>query len=608
MRLLFTIIFLITIVFNSGCTEKTSGVQRVPEWSKNAVWYQIFPERFFNGDTLNDPKSIDMQMAWPYFIPEGWEQREWTSDWYQQAEWEKKSGLDFYGATAIRRYGGDIEGIIQKLDYLNNLGVNAIYLNPVFESPSQHKYDATMYHHIDNNFGPDPEGDRKIWAEEDFSDPATWKWTSADKLFLELIAECHKRDMKIIIDGVFNHVGTSFWAFQDVIKKQQKSEYKDWFTIKKWENPETDENEFDYEGWVGIKDLPELKEDENGLIEPVKKHIFDIVRRWMDPNGDGDPSDGIDGWRLDVAEMVNIKFWKEFRKHVKSINPEAYLTGEIWWDDWSQNKMFNARPWLRGDAFDGVMNYRFTHFAKLLSINLKDKITPSQFADSLSTLYRDYEENAYSVMGMLGSHDTERFTTLIKNRDNLFDHYSRPEKDINYNIENIAGIERELQKMIIGLQFTLPGAPMIYYGDEAGMWGPDDPDCRKPMVWPDKKYDTEKVHPYGKERKPDSVYYDNNLYSWYKTLVEIRQENSCLKTGGVKFEITDDKNNVLMYKRYDNAGSILVLINNNDVKINYRIKNTGLNEMKDLISKSSIDLSKELELQPYQILILEGIK
>ena len=144
-----------------------------------------------------------------------------------------------------------------------------------------------MYHHVDNNFGPNPAEDEKIWATENPADPLTWKWTSADKLFLKLIQEVHKRGMKIILDGVFNHVGTSFWAFQDVVKNQQKSPFKDWFKIRAWDNPDTPENEFDYEGWSGVKDLPEIKKmDDGGLAPGFGEHIHAIIKRWMEPNGD----------------------------------------------------------------------------------------------------------------------------------------------------------------------------------------------------------------------------------------------------------------------------------------------------------------------------------
>jgi glycosidase len=253
-----------------------------------------------------------MEGAWPYFVPEGWQNHPWTSDWYKLQPWEAKTGHDFYWNAGVRRYGGDLQGVIDKLDYLQNLGITAIYLNPVFESPSLHKYDASMYHHIDNNFGPAPDVDREMWSKENPADPATWQWTPADKLFLKLISESHKRGMKIIIDGVFNHTGTQFWAFKDIVKNQQNSKYKDWYTINSWDDSAKG-TKFDYAGWYGVKDLPEIREDSTGLVKGPREHIHDIVKRWMDPNGDGDPSDGIDGWRLDVAEQVNHNFWKNFK-------------------------------------------------------------------------------------------------------------------------------------------------------------------------------------------------------------------------------------------------------------------------------------------------------
>ena len=331
----------------------------VPSWAKTAVWYQIFPERFRNGDPSNDPQRDDLIGSWPHEFPKNWQISDWTGDWYKLQPWESGGERGFYFHAQHRRYGGDLQGVIDKLDYLKELGITAIYFNPLFESPSLHKYDAAAFHHIDDNFGPDAAGDKAIVNQEDPVRPETWKWTSADRLFLKLIEEAHQRGIRIVIDGVFNHVGLNFWAFRDVMKHQQASVYKDWFTIYRWDDPATPENEFEYEGWAGVKELPEIREDENGLIHPFAQHVFDVIRRWMDPNGDGNPGDGIDGWRLDVAEKVGIPFWRDFRKVAKSINPDAYLVGEVWWENWSENKMFNAAPWLQGGVFDAVMNYRW---------------------------------------------------------------------------------------------------------------------------------------------------------------------------------------------------------------------------------------------------------
>ncbi|HYQ85689.1 MAG TPA: alpha-amylase family glycosyl hydrolase, partial [Bacteroidota bacterium] len=180
---------------------------QVPAWAKRAVWYQIFPERFRNGDPKNDPRVDDLAGSWPHETPARWSISPWTSDWYRLQPWESEDAKGFYYHAQLRRYGGDLQGVIDKLDYLSDLGVTALYFNPLFESPSLHKYDATMYHHIDNNFGPDPDGDRRLWAAENPADPKTWKWSAADSLFLRLLKEAHRRGMKVVLDGVFNHVG-----------------------------------------------------------------------------------------------------------------------------------------------------------------------------------------------------------------------------------------------------------------------------------------------------------------------------------------------------------------------------------------------------------------
>ncbi len=596
----------IFIIFLFTCT--ISFGQRVPAWAKTAVWYQIFPERFSNGDKQNDPTLEDMKGAWPYIFPKDFQTHPWTSDWYKLQPWEKNTGKDFYANVNIRRYGGDIQGIIDKLDYLKNLGITALYLNPIFESPSLHKYDASMYHHVDNNFGPNPNLDRNIWESENPNNPDTWKWTTADSLFLKLINDCHQRNIKIIIDGVFNHVGTTFWAFQDVIKNQEKSFYKNWFTIKSWDNPETIKNEFDYVGWYGIKDLPEFREDSTGLVKGPREHIFSIVKRWMDPNNDGNPNDGIDGWRLDVAEMVNINFWKDFRKLVKSINPNAYITGEIWWEDWQHNKMMNAAPWLQGNTFDAVMNYRFTRAVKKFISDVDSQITPSAFADSILTLQNDYPKENFSVlMNLLGSHDTERLASLTVNPDKWYDHGGTPKQDKSFNVRKPNKTERLKQKLMVGVQMTMPGAPMVYYGDEAGMWGGDDPDCRKPMVWPNLIYEDEATHPYGFKRPTDKVAFDSTLFKWYQKLISVRKDNIELSKGDLLFFLKNSKKNILGYKRiFNNKESIIIVNNNNfDNQINLTSSKKRLNNLLDNKSYLPNNDKYKIVLNPYEIVILK---
>ncbi len=611
-------VLLISLLFLLFSCAKNNAKQAasqpvVPQWAKEVVWYQIFPERFSNGDCFNDPTPQDMKGGWPYFTPKNWRISPWTSDWYKLQPWEKIKGKDFYGIQGMRRYGGDLQGVLEHLDYLQELGITGIYFNPLFESPSSHKYDTAMYHHIDNNFGPDPERDRAIWAKENPADPATWQWTSADSLFLELIKVCHQRGIRVIIDGVFNHVGATFWAFQDVEKNQQKSYFKDWFVINKWDNPKTKENEFEFGGWYGIKDLPEINEDENGLKAGPRAHIHAVVKRWGDPNGDGDPSDGIDGWRLDVAEMVKMGFWKDFRKWVKEINPEAFISGEIWWEDWPKNKMFNAAPWLQGDAFDAVMNYRFGRALRQFVANQKTRISVSAFVDSLKSISNDYPpENRYVLQNLVDSHDMERLASQIVNPDIWVDHGGNPAQTANWNVRKPNFTERLKQRLIVGLQMTLPGAPMIYYGDEAGMWGGDDPDCRKPMVWPDFKYETETTHPLGKKRPADVVAFDREMFNWYKKLISLRTKHKALSLGTVRFFLIDNDRNLLGFIRGLNSEKIYVLLNNGSEAREVLLSKTDtgifLKEITDLISGTKVVRSQavfKIALAPFQILILK---
>lgn len=559
-------VLLVTAFIMLNCTsQKKATIPIVPSWAKQAIWYQIFPERFWNGDKNNDPTVRDLVGGWPHHQPEQWQIHPWTSDWYKLQPWEQTYQKNFYWCAGLRRYGGDLQGVLDRLDYLQELGITAIYFNPLFESPSLHKYDATMYHHIDNNFGPNPDKDREIWEQENPADPATWQWTTADSLFLKLIQLCHQRGIKVIIDGVFNHVGLTFWAFQDVLTNQQASHYKDWFTITRWDDPATPENEFDYEGWYGVKDLPEFREDQNGLVAGPREHIRAIVQRWLDPNGDGDPADGIDGWRLDVAEKVNIAFWRDFRKWVKTINPEAYITGEIWWEDWQKNKMMNAKPWLKGDAFDGVMNYRLARAIKQFLIDRKQQVSPQAFVDSLQNIYGDYGwEHSLVCQNLMDSHDVDRLASQIVNPDRWYDHWAAPKDNSDYDVRKPNETEWNRLRLVVIVQMALPGAPMIYYGDEAGMWGGDDPDCRKPMVWPELTYEPEINHPSGKIRPRDRVAFDHALFNFYKRMIKIRKDHPALMTGSYKNLLADNQKRLYIFERNAMDEQIIVAINNSD--------------------------------------------
>ena len=507
--------------------------------------------------------------------------------------WEKKISDKFYDVVFDRRYGGDMEGVIDELPYLKKLGVNAIYFNPVFESPSLHKYNTATYIHIDHNFGPDPAGDLKIMSEENPADPTTWKWTSADKEFLKLLKEAHKMGMHVIIDGVFNHVGTDFWAFKDVEKNQQKSEYKDWFVIKSW-NDSTKGTKFDYEGWWGIKSLPIFRKDTiTGLVHGPYEHIMAITRRWMEPNGN--PRDGVDGWRLDVPNEVPHVFWKDWRKLVKGINPDAYISGEIW---------DNAAPWLKGDEFDAVMNYQFAKAAMKFFIDKKLAITPAQFDSTLQALRNYYPDSIdYVLQNLVDSHDTDRLESMIMNPDRDYNADDSPRNNSKYDIAKPDAAAIQRQKLIVLFQMTYVGAPMIYYGDEAGMWGATDPDDRKPMLWADLKYEDEKSSPIaGITRTDDKNVFNKSLFDYYRKLVHERESNPALTIGSYKTLVADNQKKVFVFERESGKHTAIVGFNLSGEK---QIVNINLSEegkmYKDVLSSKSIRVRKNvfhIEIEP----------
>ncbi len=537
----------------------------VPQWAKKVVWYQIFPERFRNGDVRNDPTIKDIEGAYPHDATSPWQIHPWTSDWYELQPYEKQNGKDIWFNLQRRRYGGDLQGIIDKLDYIQDLGITAIYLNPIFEAPSLHKYDGATFHHVDPNFGPDPNGDREVIKKEIPDDPSTWIWTSADKLFLELVKQVHQRKMYIIIDGVFNHMGLNSWAFKDVAKNQQNSKYKDWFTIKSWDDPKAG-TKFKYEGWFGVKELPELREDENGIVAAPKKYIFDITKRWMDPDNDGNPKDGIDGWRLDVAFCVKHPFWKDWRNHVRSINPEAYLTAEV------IDSIPVIKPYLEGDEFDAVMNYNFAFTCADYFISDKTKIKTSKFDKLLKELREAFPGGVeYVQQNLFDSHDTNRLLSHIVNRDigsfrDWAKYYGISKGDNpKYDTRKPTEDEIRIAKLMIIFQMTYVGAPMVYYGDEIGMWGANDPDCRKPMVWADLKYENEIYSPdQTKKNKSDKVEPNNDLLVHYKNLIRIRNENPALQLGNFSTVLVDNKKELYAFSRNYKDEKIIVVINNNN--------------------------------------------
>ncbi len=503
----------------------TGSPLRTPEWAKNAIWYQIMPDRFRSGSSDNDPRQV---------LP-------WTSDWYAPTAWEKESGKEFYGYVFDRRYGGDIQGVREKLGYMKELGVNAIYLTPVFESPSLHRYDATSYIHVAEMLGVT--GDyAKAEAKEDLLDPKTWSWTGSDKLFLEFLKEAKQQGFRVIIDGVFNHVGTLYPAFKDAQKNGKKSRFADWFSVKSWEP-------FEYEGWAGFGAMPVFKKDEkHGIASAsVRKHLFDITRRWMDPNGDGDPSDGIDGWRLDVPNEVPMPFWREWRTLVKSINPDAYIVGEIWQ---------RADDWLDGKSFDAVMNYPFAEGAIAWVGNRAKKITVSELDRRLAELRLAYPSEAtYVLQNLLDSHDTDRVASMMMNPDRDYNRDNRPQDGAkNYIAAKPDGLAYRKVRLLALLQMTYVGAPMIWYGDEVGMWGSSDPTNRKPMLWND-------LGPYvrGEDNRPM-----DEQFAWYRSVIALRNALPPLRTGSFRTLLADDANDVWVFERRLGDSTVIVALNASD--------------------------------------------
>ncbi|MFN1834095.1 glycoside hydrolase family 13 protein [Balneola sp. MJW-20] len=549
MKLILKILLILALLSVISCSEKEKKREYIaPEWAKGITWYQIFPERFNNGDRDNDPDRVRARG------PEGWQISSWTGDWYDRAAWELNDSDDFYGTVFERRYGGDLQGVINKLDYLKELGINAIYFNPVFDAQSLHKYDGSYFHHIDRNFGPNPEGDVDQFNNEDPSDPETWQWTSADSLFLKLIEQAHARDIKVVIDGVFNHSGTEFWAFEDLIKNQQNSAFKDWYIVHSFDDPATkDSSEFDYEGWWGFKGLPVFREEDGNLVAPVKEYVFAVTRRWMDPNGDGDTSDGIDGWRLDVAEEVGLEFWKEWHALVYDLNPQAVTVAEIWTD--------KAKEYISGEMFTSVMNYRFAYAAKDFLID--DRISTVEFVNRLEQIREEYPDGSEHILqNLMDSHDTARLASVIVNPGLEYDRNGGLRDNADFDVRKPNDEERMIQRLVALFQFTWEGAPMIYYGTEAGMWGADDPDDRKPMVWPENEYETEDSHPLGASRPSDDNNFDEDLFGYYQSLISIREENEVLKTGKGRFLYQDPESKMVAFIREkEGEDPILVVLN-----------------------------------------------
>jgi len=596
----------------------------VPSWAKEAIWYQIFVERFRNGDTANDPTPADMYGSYPDKIPAKWKITPWGHDWYSHEPWlDSVKVKGFNSKIQARRYGGDLQGVLDKMDYIQSLGVTAIYFNPLNDSPSLHKYDARNYTHIDRNFGPDPRGDAAIMDSEVHDDPATWKWTSADLLFLKIIKEFHKRGIRVIMDYSWNHTGKTFWALTDIRKNGKESKYADWYTITHFNDPENKEDKLSYEGWGGNNPyMPVLKKDiippENKVMpfegnfhsESLKQHIFNVTRRWLDPDRDGNPSDGVDGFRLDVAGEIPMGFWREYRKVVKSVNPEAYLVGEIWWLEWP-DKLLNPKIYLEGDQFDAIMNYRWFRIARGFFGQAEPVLTSTGFVKEISRIDTGIRNgNLQAMMNVASTHDSPRLATSLYNK--TMDKFkAKPSDNPDYKINKPDDLTRKEQILLLIHQFTSIGAPQIYYGEEVGMWGADDPDCRKPMIWDDIVYEDERAAFDPKKSRPvDIVRPDTALRTFYMRLCKMRKENPVLVYGDLSFSVADDQNMTLAYNRTMGNNEIVVVFNRSDKTQTIKVPVKINGEYLDVLSggNKSILSSKnkiELNLEPLTAVVLK---
>jgi glycosidase len=404
-----------------------------PDWVRDAVFYQIFPDRFARSDS-------------------------------------SRTGLTPWGEAPTREnfFGGDLAGIRQKLPYLADLGITALYLTPIFLAGTNHRYDAHDYLKIDPMLG----------------DTHSLK---------ALVRDAHALGIRVLLDGVFNHCGDGFWAFQDLIEKGDASPYRDWFFPRKFpieQDPPT------YQTCGGAAYLPKLNTDNPETC----RYLIDVATYWI-------KEADIDGWRLDVPWKAPRDFWEELREAVKTVKPDAYLAGEIWRD---------AIPWL--GVFDGVMNYRLRDVH--LDFCVRDHMDAEDAAFETTGLIAAFGETIGSQLNLLGSHDTPRLRTL-------------------------AGGDVQRTLLALTAMFTSPGAPMLYYGDEIGMEGENDPDCRRCMIWDESDWQPE-------------------IASTVRTLIAIRKAHPALRSGIWEPLLTF--NGVLAYRRAEENDEVVVLINPRDAQ------------------------------------------
>ncbi|OKH18040.1 alpha-amylase [Hydrococcus rivularis NIES-593] len=427
-----------------------------PDWVKNAVFYQIFPDRF-----AKSQKS-------------------------HQGLWISNNLEPWDDPPTLQRYkGGDLWGVIEKLDYLKDLGINAIYFTPIFQSASNHRYHTHDFYQVDPMLG----GNMALDA---------------------LLEAAHQRNMKVVLDGVFNHASRGFFFFNDILEHGPLSAWLDWFIVEGWPVSAYDGSKpANYVSWADNRALPKFNHDN----PQVREYIMQIGEYWL--------KKGIDGWRLDVPNEVKAPgFWQEFRSRVKAINPDAYIVGEIWED---------SRQWLDGTQFDGVMNYLFTaptiafaagdrvimEFVESLSYYPYPALSAPEYAEKIQQLLALYPwEIQLTQLNLLNSHDTARLLT-------------------------IAGGDRASVELATLLLFTFPGAPSIFYGDEVGLPGGLDPDCRRGF--------------------PKEKNWDLEVLNYHKQLIAVRNQYAALRTGD--YRVLYAQGGVYVFSRSLGTEQLIVAVN-----------------------------------------------
>ena len=513
-----------------------------PDWAKGAVMYQIYVDRFYNGDTSNDVESGEY-----IYIGEPCSRVE---------DWSKYPA--YMGVREF--YGGDLQGVLDKLDYLQDLGVEVIYFNPLFVSPSNHKYDSQDYDYIDPHYGKIvadggevlKEGQRENQYATKYRQRVTAKENleASNELFARLVEEMHRRGMKVIIDGVFNHCGSFHkWMDRERIYEgaagyeagaylSAESPYRSFFQFRNHWNDSWPCNG-SYDGWWGHETLPKLNYEGTPELE---ERILDIGRKWVSAPYN------VDGWRLDVAADLghsneyNHYFWKKFRNAVKEENPNAIILAEHYG---------NPKSWLQGDEWDTVMNYDAFMEPLTWYLTGMEKHSDSQkpelcgnaecFVNTMKHQMTNMHMPSLLVaMNELSNHDHSRFLTRTNRMVGRVSHLGYEAAERN--------VDESVMREAVAMQMTWPGSPTVYYGDEAGVCGFTDPDNRR-------------TYPWGKENQ--------DLLEFHKEAIRIHREHQVLKTGSL--EILYGANNVVSYARFDEQEVVVVVVNHGESKAGLQI-------------------------------------